>query len=40
MLVIVDKTAIGPALLHLNKSGSEAVAAGEVTDEPGIKIHY
>lgn len=40
MLVIVDKTAIGSALLHLNKSGCEAVAAGEVTNEPGIKIHY
>lgn len=40
MLVIVDKAKIGPALLHLNKGGYEASAAGEVVTEPGIKIHY
>lgn len=40
MLIIVDKTRIGPALLHINKNGYEAVAAGEVAAEPGIKIHY
>ena len=40
MLVIVDKTAIGPALLHTNKGGYEAVAAGEIVAQPGIKIRY
>lgn len=40
MLILVDKTAIGPALLYLNKGGYEAVVAGEVTSEPGINIHY
>lgn len=40
MLIIVDKSSIGPALLHINKGGCEAVAAGEVTAEPGMRIHY
>lgn len=40
MLIIVDKTAIGPTLLYLNKDGYESVVAGEVTAETGIKIHY
>lgn len=40
MLIIVDKTTIGPALLLMNKNDYEAVAAGEVTAEPRINIHY
>ena len=40
MLILVDKAALGPALLYLNKDGYEAIAAGEVTAAPGINIHY